>query len=269
MVQNAAQKKNPITYQVTVNGGTGDPHSAGYKTSRMTFTFDEVPLVMPTFEYIPSLNYPVSIGPLTRTSNPLEFYATASINSESGGDVNLNVTCTNGQASNVTTVPRYVHIFGGASVNDIFVKRTRRYIFNGVQIKDTVVQRNTEHQLECVLNYDIVYYDNGVENSRDTYAMTKSGEWLVDSSIGCNYISIDKNGLLKIGSRPTGTVVYHENDKEGVSDWKFDVFVEFGQVDGSEIVDGMPYTMVPVYFGPFQIGTRKVYGIPVTLTIVN
>jgi beta-galactosidase/beta-glucuronidase len=150
------------------------------------------------------------------------------------------------------------------------VVKTTRYIFNDAYVENTTVQRNTEHQLKWVLKYDIVNYEDGVEVDRQTVVKNQYGEWLVDASVNGGYISFNKNGLLKIGPRPTGgAFTYAANDKVGVAEWDFYLTVEFGQTVDGHLIENMPYQTVPLWFGPWQVGTKKVYGLYVTLTIKN
>jgi hypothetical protein len=260
MVQNARQQNAvPVAYQVTANGGTGDPRTSSYDTTALTFTFESVPLAIPTFDYVSN----VTVGQLTRTSNPLVFTATCTATE----DAQIQVVCTNSQTSNVTADPRYVQVFKSQpGVPDVI---TTRYIFKDAYVENTVVQRNTSHQLKWVLKYDTVTYTNGVETSRQTTTKNQFGEWLVDASINSGYVSFNKTGLLKIGPRPSGAIAYHANDKVGVAEWDFYVSVEFGQTVDGHLLENMPYQSVPLYLAGWQIGTKKVYGLYVTLTIKN
>jgi hypothetical protein len=54
-----------------------------------------------------------------------------------------------------------------------------------------------------------------------------------------------------------------------VAEWDFYLTVEFGQTVDGYIIENMPYQTVPLWFGPWQVGTKKVYGLYVTLTIKN
>ncbi|MDR0313737.1 MAG: hypothetical protein LBI14_09065 [Treponema sp.] len=260
MVQNAKQHNVPkISYQVTANGGTGDPHNAAYDTTGLTFTFDSAPSAIPTFDYIGG----VTVGQLTKTSNPLVYTATCT----AVADATIQVICGNTQTSNVTADVHYVQVFKSQpGVPDVI---TTRYIFKEAYVENPVVQRNTDHQLRWVLKYDTVIYTNGVETSRQTTTKTQLGEWLIDSSINSGYISFNKTGLLKIGPRPSGAVAYHANDKVGVAEWDFYASVEFGQTVDGHLVENMPYQSVPLFLGPIQIGSKKVYGLQVTLKIKN
>jgi hypothetical protein len=261
MVQFAKQHNTPaITYQITADGGTGDPHKSPYDTSKLTFTFDSAPLTIPTFSYVGN----VTVGPLTATANPLIFTATCTATA----DAQITVNCTNSQASNVSDTPHYVQVYKSQpQVTQPII--TTRYIFNDAYVENPVVQRNTSHQLKWVLKYDTVTYTDGVETSRVTTTKDQFGEWLVDSSINSGYVSFNKEGLLKIGPRPVGALAYHANDKVGVVEWEFYVTVEFGQTVDGHLIENMPYQSVPLYLAGWQIGTKKVYGLYVTLTIKN
>jgi hypothetical protein len=260
MVQYAKQHNVPkIPYQVTANGGTGDPHNTAYDTTQLTFTFETAPLAIPIFDYVGD----VTVGQLIRTSNPLIFTATCT----TAADSNIQVICTNVQTSNVTADAHYVLVFKSQNIPQPVI--TTRHIFKEAYIENPVVQRNTNHQLKWVLRYDTVTYTNGIETSRQTVTKTQFGEWLIDSSINSGYISFNKAGLLKIGPRPTGAIAYHANDKVGVAEWDFYASVEFGQTVDGHLVENMPYQSVPLFLGPIQIGSKKVYGLQVTLTIKN
>jgi hypothetical protein len=260
MVQYAKQHNAPkIPYQVTANGGSGDPHDPAYDTTQLTFTFDTAPLAIPTFDYVGA----VTVGQLERTSNPLVFKA----NCTAPADATVQVICTNVQASNVTADVHYVQVFKSQNTPQPVI--TTRYIFKEAYIENLVVQRNTNHQLRWVLKYDTVTYRDGVETDRQTVTKTQFGEWLIDSSINSGYISFNKTGLLKIGPRPTGAIAYHANDKAGVAEWDFYASVEFGQTVDGHLIENMPYQSVPLFLGPIQIGSKKVYGLQVTLTIKN
>jgi hypothetical protein len=187
MVQYAKQHNTPaITYQVTADGGLGDPHDQAYDTTMLTFTFDTAPLVLPSFNYVGK----VTVGPLIGTANPLVFTATCTATM----DTMIEVICANPQASNVTATPHYVQVYKSQPSNHQVVKTTR-YLFNDAYVENTVVQRNTEHQLRWVLKYDIVNYEDGVEVNRQTVVKNQFGEWLVDASVNGGYISFNKSGL--------------------------------------------------------------------------
>jgi hypothetical protein len=261
MVQNAIRKNTPvITYNVTANGGTGDPHSPSYDTTALTFTFDSVPQKTPTFDYISG----VTVGTLIRTTDPYVFTATCTVTTEG----TIQVICANGNETNVDTDTHYVRVFK-SQPNVPQPITTMRYIFNDAYVENMVVQRGVEHQLRWTLKYDTVTFTDGVETSRQTVTKNQFGEWLVDSSINSGYISFNKTGLLKIGPRPAGAVVYHANDIVGVSEWDFYASVEFGQTVDGHIIENMPYQSVPLWLGPFQIGSKKVYGLHVVLIVKN
>jgi hypothetical protein len=261
MVQNAIRNNvSLISYQVAADGGIGDPHAPAYDTTLLTFTFDSAPLVMPVFDYISG----VTVGQFNRTSDPLVFTATCT----AIADNEIQVICTNEQSSNVTSATHYVRVFKSqpAVVAPII---TTRFMFNDAYIVNKVVQRNVEHQLLWVLKYDVVTFEDGVESNRQTITKNQFGEWQIDSSTNSGYISFTKTGLLKVGPRPVGAIAYSGNDKEGVAEWELYECLEFGQTVDGHIVENMPYQSVPLYLGPFQIGTKKVYGLQVTLIIKN
>jgi hypothetical protein len=261
MVQNAIQKNmEAISYQVIADGGTGDPHAPEYDTTMLTFTFDKAPVAIPVFDYTSD----VTVGHLTRTSNPLVFTATCT----ALADKEMQIACTNEKLSNVTSDTHYVRVYKSQPQITVPIITTR-HIFNEAYVVNKVVQRNTEHQLLWVLKYDDVTYSDGVEISRNTVTKNQYGEWQIDSSTNSGYISFNKTGLLKVGPRPVGAIAYSGNDIVGVSEWELYECLEFGQTVDGHLIENMPYQSVPLYLGPFQIGTKKVYGLQVTLIIKN
>ncbi|MDR0322656.1 MAG: hypothetical protein LBI28_14270 [Treponema sp.] len=263
MVQNAIRDSVPaVFYQVIADGGLGDPRLPSYDTTTLTFTFDKAPLAIPTFTYSDNTN--VTVGPLiVDTANPLVFTATCTAKK----DARIEVICNNPQTSNVTTDTRQVLVFKSQplTTQPVF---TTRYIFNDAYVENTIVQRYTSHQLKWVLKYDVVDYKDGVEIGRQTVTKNQFGEWLVDSSVNGGYISFNKAGSLYIGQRPSSGF-YQANDKIGVSEWEFYLTVEFGQTVDGHLVENMPYESIPLFLGPWQVGSRRVYGTRVTLIIKN
>jgi hypothetical protein len=261
MVQNAIRNNMAlISYQVTADGGIGDPRVPTYDTTMLTFTFDSAPLVIPVFDYIGG----VTVGQLNRTGNPLVF--TAACTAVADGEI--QIICTNEQASRVTAATHYVRVFKSqpAVVEPII---TTRYIFNDAYIENKVVQRNVSHQLLWVLKYDVVTFEDGVETNRQTVTKNQFGEFQIDSSTNSGYISFTKTGLLKVGPRPVGAIAYSGNDKEGVAEWELYECLVFGQTVDGHLIENMPYQSVPLWLGPIQIGSKKVYGLQVTLIIQN
>jgi hypothetical protein len=183
-------------------------------------------------------------------------------------DKEIQVVCTNEKASNVTSATNYVRVFKSQPSVTIPIITTR-YIFNDAYIVNKVVQRNTSHQLLWVLKYDIVTYKDGVESDRQTVTKNQFGEWQVDSSTNSGYISFTSAGLLKVGPRPVGAIAYSGNDIVGVSEWELYECLVFGQTVDGHLIENMPYQSVPLYLGPIQIGSKKVYGLQVTLIIKN
>jgi hypothetical protein len=261
MVQNAIQENAvAISYQVMADGGIGDPHVQTYDTTMLTFTFDTAPTTFPVFDYSSG----VIVGQLTKTSNPLVYTATCT----AIADNEIQVTCTNEKASNVTSAIHYVRVFK-SQPSVVAPIKTTRFIFNDAYIINKVVQRNTSHQLLWVLKYDVVTYEDGVEIDRKTVTKDQFGEWQIDSSTNSGYISFTSTGLLKVGPRPTGAIVHSGNDIVGVAEWELYECLEFGQTVDGHLIENMPYQSVPLFLGPFQIGTKKVYGLQVTLIIKN
>jgi hypothetical protein len=261
MVQNAIQKNTAtVSYQVIANGGIGDPHIPAYDTTTLTFTFDTVPVATPVFQYTDGVN----VGQLVRTADPLVYTATCN----AVADKEIQVNCTNEQVSNVTSAIHYVLVYKSQPTVTIPII-TKRYIFNDAYVVNKVVQRNTSHQLLWVIKYDVVTYSDGVESDRQIITKDQFGEWQIDSSTNSGYISFTSTGLLKVGPRPVGAIVYSGNDKVGVSEWELYECLVFGQTVDGHLIEDMPYQSVPLYLGPFQIGTKKVYGLQVTLIIKN
>lgn len=158
---------------------------------------------------------------------------------------------------------------------------TTRYIFKQAGIDAVVTtgsgestilpeipyQRKTNHYFDWWLKYDVVTYSNGGETARTTVTKNRPGAFIIDSSNNGNYITHTATGQLWIKDWVSGS--YIAGDKPSAVNWLFHTAIDWGESMDGHIIEGMPYMTSPLYLGPFQIGTRKIYGLDVNVRVTN
>jgi hypothetical protein len=262
-----------ITYQITANGGSGDPYAPTYNTTLLTFTFSSAPPAGITMQKVSGA---VSLtSGLIGTGDPRVF--------------TMSVDATPLTGSQETAVFKTTTAGVDPSDHQVFVYKQQtpagftgsKFLFKRFWITYTTTQpftqtyengqwtyssatgpindlatfkaqaalpRNQEHTIyyTWILRYE--NYSNGAIIDEDLIELGQYGYFLVDEYSGANYVDLTLNpGVgagykFKVGAR---TSPYYAYD-DGSSIWPFKTGIAFSATDTKSpvtVATGLPWPL--------------------------
>ena len=277
LTKNTTPPEPKADYTLTPNGVASTGPGTGTTTTQIALHFNKIP----TQAFMASMMQNViGAGIISVVGSGQDFVINVDVKAST-----INSTQTFEMTINNSTIEDYLHSCPVYLKDDTQPPRTlvnTTYEFKQAGIDSVVTSgngssttlsevpynRKDDHQFDWWLDYDIIeHYSDGSKVTVQTVHKVRPGAFKVDGSNNGSYITHTTSGRLYIRDYTSGT--YIAGDKPTATSWLFHAAIDWGQTMDGHTILNMPYMTVPLYLGPIQIGSTKVYGLDINVRVTN